>query len=74
MFSWLGLAKIVFSLAQSVARIIGDKQLIDAGEAKATADQLGKANDQIARAIAARRAVRHDPDSILHDRDNRDNQ
>jgi len=37
---WLGLLKIVLSLANSLAGIVREKQLMDAGEAKATAKAL----------------------------------
>ena len=37
---WLSLLKIVLSLANSLANIVREKQLMDAGEAKATAKAL----------------------------------
>lgn len=37
---WLALLRIVLSLANSLASIIREKQLMDAGEAKATAKAL----------------------------------
>jgi hypothetical protein len=42
MFTWLGIFKLCLQLLNGVAGIIKDKQLMDAGEAKATAKSLAK--------------------------------
>lgn len=38
--NWLGLLRAVLALANYLAQIVRDKQLLDAGEAKATAKSL----------------------------------
>lgn len=40
MIGWFGLLKVLISLALSIADTIREKQLMDAGEAKATAKSL----------------------------------
>lgn len=70
--TWLAVLKFLLSLADNLTQYLRDKQLMDAGEAKVTSANLKDALDATARAIAARNAVRDDPNSILHDPDNRD--
>jgi cytochrome c556 len=41
-FSWLGILKAVLQLANGIAGIVKDKQLMDAGEAKAMARNLSE--------------------------------
>ena len=65
----LGLIQAFLSLAGSLSRLAEARQLISAGEAKAMARSLGKQNDIIGKAIAARRAVKHDLDSVRDDPD-----
>ena len=70
---WLGLIKVVLSLANALTRYARDRQLISAGEAKAVAKSATKSLEIIARAQAAKRRVRHDDASVLDDPANRDN-
>jgi hypothetical protein len=52
--SWIAFFRVVMSLANSVATIIREKQLMDAGEAKATAKSLASLSSRlgIAQAVA----------------------
>lgn len=70
--TWLAAIKALLSVAAALLKWAGDRQLMDAGEARLAARELARANDRIARAIAARRGVSHDPDSVSRDPDNRD--
>lgn len=70
--TWLALVKALLSVAAALLKWAGDRQMLDAGEARLAARELANANDRIARAIAARRGVRHDPGSVSRDPDNRD--
>lgn len=70
--TWLSLVKALLSVAGALLKWAGDRQLIAAGEARAVARDLAHANERLARAIAARRGVRDDPDSVHRDPDNRD--
>jgi hypothetical protein len=65
---WLGLLKVLLSLASSIANIVREKQLMDAGAARETALQLRDIADKagIARAIEAETA-RMTPEDILRD-------
>ena len=57
--SWLSLLRLVLSLANSLAGIVREKQLMDAGEAQATAKALAeiagrlKIGDQVGAEVAA---------------------
>lgn len=54
MFSWLSLFRAVLALANGIASIVREKQLMDAGEATATA----KALTEIAKRLEIGEAVR----------------
>lgn len=69
---WLSLLKLVLTVSASIAEIVEDKQLLDAGEAKNVAKTLREQNDRVEKALAARRAVKHDPDSLRNDPNRRD--
>lgn len=71
--AWLALLKLLLSIADQLTSYLHDKQLMDAGEAKAVAASLKGALDATARAVAARNAVSDDPNSVSNDPDNRDN-
>lgn len=68
----LTLLKLLLSLSSSLADYLGRRQLLKAGEAKAIADNLYDTLQKLNKADAARRAVKHDPDSVREDPDNRD--
>lgn len=65
--------KLFLIIADKLATYLGNKQLMDAGEAKSVSAQLKGAMDATQRAIAARNAVRDDADSVRNDPFNRDN-
>lgn len=52
--SWLGLLKVVLGFASALTGYLRDKQLMDAGEAKAIAAQLESSLDAVERARKAR--------------------
>lgn len=58
--TWLALFRLFLSLADEVAALLRERQLIDAGKALARARHLDAARDALARAEAARAAVRRD--------------
>lgn len=60
--TWLAVLKALLSLAGSVAKIVADRQLISAGEAKAVAKGLQNATDTLDKARRRIDAVRADPD------------
>lgn len=62
--SWLGILKLLLSLAGSVAKIVADRQLISAGEAQAVAEGLRNATDTLDKARRRIDAVRSDPDEL----------
>lgn len=68
---WLSLLNAVLSLASVLAEYAKQRQLIGAGEAMALNRTLGESLAAIERAMAARRAVKHDADSIMRDPHNR---
>ena len=70
---WLNILKGILGLANMVAKFVSDKQLMDAGEAKAVARNLSQTNEKLNAAIDARRNVRHDTDSVQRDKNNRRN-
>ena len=69
MINWIGVLKAALSLADWVAKICHDKQLLDAGQYKAIAKYNENANKKIADAIAARRNARsmRDPNDAAND-------
>jgi len=68
--SWLALLKAVLSIADYIAKICHDKQLLDAGEYKAIAKGTTDALERIRAANAARANV--NSVSVDTDPDNRD--
>ena len=70
----IGLLKGLLSLAGSIAKYLGNKQLMDAGAAKATLAGIRKAEKEVSRAEKIRKGVRDaiaaDPDK-LRPRDNK---
>lgn len=56
--SWLTILGALLKLASRIAEIVRDKQLMDAGEAKAIARSLGEQNARLEKALAAGRAAR----------------
>lgn len=65
---WLSILKSLFSLANVVAKIVHDKQLMDAGEAKALIRVSNEGLNKIYKAkLAYRNADLNDPD-LLHPR------
>ena len=71
---WLSILRGLFGITQTVLRMMADRQLLDAGEAKAIARNLTQANEKLDKALAARRNVKHDADSVSNDPANRDRQ
>jgi len=69
---WLTLLGGALSLGRSLARIAHDRQLLEAGAAKAIARQATTGLAAVAAAQAARRSVGHDAVSVRDDPDNRD--
>lgn len=69
MFSWFGLLKGLIGLASHVAKLMADKQLLDAGQAIAISKTLEKANAEIVKADNARRNI--DVASVQDDPNNR---
>ena len=72
MFSWLGLLRLVLTIADKLSEIVRDKQLLDAGEARAISHNLQEGMKRVEMAQKARGSVKHDPDSVRADPDNRD--
>ena len=70
--TWLKLLGALLSIADALAGYLANRQLLEAGEAKATAEGLRKAHEAIKRAQDARRGVSTDPDSVRDDPFNRD--
>lgn len=70
--TWLSLVLAFVKLANLALGYASDRQLMDAGAAKAIAVNLQGTIDAIDKAMAARRAVQHDVQSIANDPDNRD--
>lgn len=62
----LGLLNALLSLASAVAGYLHDRQLMDAGEAKATLRALKEAQDATIRAKAIAERVRSMPDDDLN--------
>ena len=63
MLAALSIAKLLLSVANTIMKVLLQKQLIDAGMAKATLQGIANANEAIDDAGKAARAVRHDPNS-----------
>jgi len=69
---WFTAVKLLLQVAGSLTRYMQQRQLIGAGEAKAIAANLSEANENLDEALAARRAVKHDADSLRDDPHRRD--
>ena len=68
----LTIIRLFLSVAESLLGYAKDKQLLSAGEAINASKSLQLANATVAKAIDARRNVKHDADSVRDDPDNRD--
>lgn len=68
---WFSILKGLLSLVGHVAKIMADKQLLQAGEYKAIAEYNEAALDKITKADAARRSV--PTDGVPDDPNDRDN-
>jgi hypothetical protein len=68
---YISLAKLFLSLASAVIQYMNNKQLLEAGEAKAVLEGITHANEAIARARSARANADSLPDEA--DKYNRDN-
>lgn len=60
--TWLTLLKSVLSVANGLIRFMGDRQLIEAGEAKNAMAALKKAQTHVEKAKAAQDRIDSDPD------------
>lgn len=69
---WLTLLKLLLSIASAIASYAERRQMLEAGAAQAVLKGVRDADEAIARARAARDAVRDDPDSVRDDPYNRD--
>lgn len=69
---WLSLLRLLLQLASTVATHLRERRLLEAGAAQAVLKGVRDADEAIARARAARDAVRDDPDSVRDDPYNRD--
>jgi len=70
--TWLALVSGLVKIVSGIVGYLGNRQLLDAGEAKGINLGLTKTLAQIDKARAARRAVDHSSDSVSVDPDNRD--
>ena len=66
--SWLKLLNVLLSLSSRVAEIVKNKQLMDAGEAKATIKALKKGNKNVAKARDIERVADPARDKRLRDK------
>jgi hypothetical protein len=71
--TWLAILKLLLTVAETLTGYMREKQLLDAGEAKNLARGLQEALHVIEEIKAAKRALKHDPDSVHNDPDNRNN-
>ena len=69
---WLSLLKGLVSAVGFLAKFMADRQLIEAGEYKAIAMNNERTLEKVKLARDARRAVKHDRDSVRNDPNNRD--
>ena len=70
--SALGIVKVLLSLADGIVRWMQQRELITLGEEKNVAHGLKKTLANVDKAMAARRAVKSDPDSLSNDKYRRD--
>jgi hypothetical protein len=66
MINWLALLKGLLSLANYVAKVVHDKQLLDAGEFKAISKANAQALEKVRLAIAARNGSLLDPNDAAN--------
>ena len=71
--SFLKILKLLLSLSSKVADYINKKQLMGAGAAKQSKENLEKAYELVKRADSARKSVTHTSDRMRNDKYNRDN-
>lgn len=57
MLSWLGLLQLILSIAKLVAQRVQEKELLDAGAARAILELVGQANEKVVNVRAARDSV-----------------
>lgn len=69
---WLSLLSGGLRLARLLTQIVRERRLLRAGAAAAVSRRLAETHKLVRRALDARRAVRHDRNSVLNDRDRRD--
>lgn len=69
--NWLLLLKSLLSATASLTKWLGDKQLLDAGEAKQIVKALTKERGRVENAINVRNNIKFDTDSVRDDRNNR---
>lgn len=63
--TWITILRLLLSLANSIAAVVREKQLLDAGEAKATAKSLAVIADRLGIADKLRAEVEALSDSEL---------
>jgi len=71
-FTILGFISSVMGLLEKWFESQHAERLMGAGEARANARALRESRERVDKARAARRAVKHDPDSVRDDPRNRD--
>lgn len=69
---WLKLLQTFLSISEYFAKIVHDRQLMDAGADGATVEFLGVMNERVKKALDARKSVKLDDDSLRDDSANRD--
>ena len=69
--SWLALLKTLIGGVASISKWMGDRQLIEAGEAKQVARRLLRERDRVQKAINAAANTKHDANSVHNDPANR---
>lgn len=60
--TWLTIIQLVLKLADGLVRYAGDRQLLNAGEAKAIAENLSASRDVLDKALRARNTAGADFD------------
>jgi len=70
---WLAILKLLLTVSNSLTGYMREKQLLDAGEAKNLSRGLQETLDVIEKIKTAKRDLKHDPNSVRKDPDNRDN-
>lgn len=68
---WFTALKLVLEIAAAVTSYMERKQLLDAGEASAIANNLKDSQRKLSLALEARRNVKHDSDDVKNDPNNR---